>query len=126
VAPDSPSVRPLLSDPSPAVTRQVVAFLRGKPVEVGELLAEDRPLHTRRAAAAVLRGSNTWRRLHTDLALLRDDDLGDDADRDLRAWLAQSAAIFTTPAPELAAAIEGLLYRVPEETARRIRLTLPR
>jgi len=129
IAPDSAAVRPLLTDPSPAVLRQVVAFLRGKPVEVAvlrELLGEDRPLPTRRAAASLLRAGDTWLRLHTDLALLRDDDLAADARRDLAAWLSQSAGIYTAPPPELAAAIEGLLTRLPAETARRIRFTLPR
>ncbi|UOX86410.1 HEAT repeat domain-containing protein [Amycolatopsis sp. FBCC-B4732] len=129
IAPDSAAVRPLLTDPSPAVLRQVVAFLRGKPVEVAvlrELLGEDRPLPTRRAAASLLRAGDTWLRLHTDLALLRDDDLAADARRDLAAWLSQSAGIYTAPPPELAAAIEGLLTRLPAETAQRIRFTLPR
>ncbi|WP_290056083.1 HEAT repeat domain-containing protein [Amycolatopsis solani] len=129
IAPDSTAVRPLLTDPSSVVVRQVVAFLRGKAVEVAvlrELLGEDRPLPTRRAAAALLRDGDTWLRLHTDLALLRDNDLAADARRDLENWLLQSAGIYSAPLPELAAAIDGLLTRVPEETARRIRFTLPR
>ncbi|HEY3471966.1 MAG TPA: HEAT repeat domain-containing protein, partial [Amycolatopsis sp.] len=129
IAPESAAVRPLLTDPSPAVTRQVVAFLRGKPVDstaLRALLAADQPLHTRRAAAALLRDRDVWTRLHTDLALLRDDDLADSAHRDLHTWLEQSAGIYSTPSPELAAEIEALLVRVPEGLARRIRFTLGR
>lgn len=90
------------------------------------LLAADQPLHTRRAAAALLRDRDGWTRLHTDLALLRDDDLADSAHRDLHTWLAQSARIYSTPSPELAAEIEALLVCVPEGLARRIRFTLGR
>lgn len=72
VAPESTAVSPLLTDPSPAVTRQVVEFLRGKPALVDvpalrALLSPERPVHTRRAAAALLRDRDTWLRLHTDL-----------------------------------------------------------
>lgn len=131
VAPESTAVRPLLTDPSPAVTRQVVAFLSRQPALVdvptlqGLLFAEV-PFHTRRAAAALLRAGDTWLRLHTDLSLLRDPDLAADAMQDLRVWLQHSAAIYTTPPPDLAAEIEALLPLVPPHAAREIRFALPR
>lgn len=127
IAPESTAVTPLLTDPSPAVTRQVVEFLRGRFVEVAalrDLLAPGRPVHTRRAAAALLRDRDTWLRLHTDLTLLADEDLGAAADQDLHTWQQHSAAIYTPPSPALAAEIEALLPLAPSEPARRIRFTL--
>ncbi|RSM39878.1 hypothetical protein DMA12_28740 [Amycolatopsis balhimycina DSM 5908] len=131
VAPESAAVWPLLTDPSPAVARQAVEFLRGKPALVDvpalrELLAPERPVRTRRAAAALLRDQDTWLRLHTNLALLSDPDLAAGARHDFRAWLQHSAAIYTTPSPSLAAEIEALLPRVPPKEAREIRFALPR
>jgi hypothetical protein len=131
VAPESTAVRPLLTDPSPAVTRQVVAFLRGKPAVVDVstlrgLLAAERPLHTRRAAVALLRDRDTWLRLHTDLTLLPDPDLTADAQQDLRAWRQHSASTYTTPSPALAAEIGSLLPLAPPEVAREIRFALAR
>lgn len=128
IAPESAAVRPLLTDPSPAVTRQVVEFLRGKPALVDvptlrALLTAEAP-HTRRAAVALLRDRDTWLRVHTDLSLLRDGDLRADAEQDLYAWQQHSAAIYTPPSPALAAAIEALLPFAPPEPARRIRFTL--
>ncbi|MFI5590761.1 hypothetical protein ACIA5G_37335 [Amycolatopsis sp. NPDC051758] len=130
VAPESTAVRPLLTDPSPAVTRQVVAFLRGKPALVDVpalqgLLAAEHPLHTRRAGAALLRDRDTWLRLHTDLTLLRDPALVADAQQDLHVWLQHSAARYTTPSPALAAQIESLLPLAPPVAAREIRFALP-
>ncbi|WP_410569184.1 hypothetical protein [Amycolatopsis sp. cmx-4-61] len=66
IAPEPAAVRPLLTDPSPAVTREVVKFLRGRFVDPATLLAllsPDHPVHTRRAAAALLRDRDTppWR-----------------------------------------------------------------
>jgi HEAT repeat protein len=131
VAPESTAVAPLLTDPSPAVTRQVVEFLRGKPDLVGapelrELLDPAHPVHRRRAAASLLRDQDTWLRLHTDLTLLVDPDLAADARHDFRAWLQHSAAIYTTPSPGLAAEIEALLPRVSPVAAREIRFALPK
>ncbi|MEU0789628.1 hypothetical protein ABZ342_06150 [Amycolatopsis sp. NPDC005961] len=128
VAPELAAVRPLLTDLSPAVTRQVVTFLRGKPALVDvpalrELLAAE-PLHTRRAGAALLRDRDTWLRLHTDLTLLRDPDLAADAEQDLYAWLHHTAATYTTPSPALATEIESLLPLAPPQAARQLRFAL--
>ncbi|WP_410639453.1 hypothetical protein [Amycolatopsis sp. lyj-346] len=131
IAPESAAVRPLLTDPSPSVTRQVVTFLRGKPPLVGvptlrALLAPARPVHTRRAAAALLRDRDTWLRLHTDLALLPDPDLAADAHQDIHAWLQHSATTYTTPPPALAAEIEAACTALDPPLARRIRFALPK
>ncbi|MEU4520929.1 hypothetical protein AB0F52_19770 [Amycolatopsis sp. NPDC024027] len=129
IAPESPAVRPLLTDPSPAVTRQVVTFLRGKFVDLATLqalLSPAHPIHTRRAAAALLRDRDTWRRLHTDLTLLRDPDLAADAHEDIRAWLAHSADTYTTPSPALAAEIDAACTTLTPALARQIRFALPK
>ncbi|MDT7802520.1 MAG: hypothetical protein QOI78_5953 [Actinomycetota bacterium] len=128
VAPESTAVRPLLTDPSPAVTRQVVEFLRGKPVDVAALLTPAHPRHTRRAAAALSRAQDPWLRLRTDLRLLRDPDLdlAAAAEQDLHAWLQQSARFYSEPSPDLAAVIEALLPAVDPALARQIRFTFRR
>jgi HEAT repeat protein len=129
IAPESPAVRPLLTDPSPAVTRQVVTFLRGKFVDLATLqalLSPAHPIHTRRAAAALLRDRDTWRRLHTDLTLLRDPDLAADAHEDIRAWLEHSADTYTTPSPALAAEIDAACTTLTPALARQIRFALPK
>lgn len=131
VAPESPSVPPLLTDPSPAVTRQVVTFLRGKPAltdvpTLRALLSPGHPIHTRRAAAALLRDRDTWLRLHTDLTLLPDPDLAADAHQDLHTWLHHSTATYTTPPPALAAEITTLTTALDPDLARRIRFALPK
>jgi HEAT repeat protein len=129
IAPESTAVRPLLTDPSPAVTRQVVAFLRGKPALVGvpalrELLAKERPVHTRRAAAALLRDRDTWLRLHTDLTVLADEDLGADAEQDLHACRQHITGVYTKPSARLRAEIEAACDDLNPAMAREIRLLL--
>ncbi|MEV4148332.1 hypothetical protein AB0J40_32045 [Amycolatopsis sp. NPDC049691] len=127
IAPESTAVLPLLTDPSPAVTRQVVAFLRGKFVEVTtlrELLAADRPVHTRRAAAALLRDHDTWVRLHTDLTLLADADLGADAEQDLRACRQHLSGVYTKPSARLRAELEAACGDLDPELARGLRFLL--
>jgi hypothetical protein len=130
IAPESTAVRPLLTDPSPAVTRRVVEFLRGKPAladvpTLQGLLAAEHPLHTRRAGAALLRDRDTWLRLRTDLTLLRDPDLAADAQQDLHACRRHLPSAYTTPSPALAAEIEFLLPLAPPAAAREIRFALP-
>ncbi|MGW5744396.1 HEAT repeat domain-containing protein [Amycolatopsis sp. NPDC003861] len=130
IAPGS-AVRPLLTDPSPSVTREVVAFLRGKPALVDvptlqDLLAPARPVHTRRVAAALLRDRDTWRRLHTDLTLLADPDLAADAHQDLHACRQHMAGIYTTPPPGLRAEIEAVCDHLDPALARQIRFALPK
>lgn len=127
IAPESSAVLPLLTDPSPAVTRQVVEFLRGRFVEVTtlrELLAADRPVHTRRAAAALLRDRDTWVRLHTDLTLLADADLGADAEHDLRACHQHLARVWTQPPARLRAQIEAACGDLDPAMAHGIRFLL--
>jgi hypothetical protein len=127
IAPESTAVRPLLTDPSPAVTRQVVAFLRGQFVDVSTLqglLAADRPLHTRRAAAALLRDRDTWLRLHTDLTVLADEDLGADAEQDLHACRQHITGVYTKPSARLRAEIEAACDDLDPAMARGIRLLL--
>ncbi|MGW3998908.1 HEAT repeat domain-containing protein [Amycolatopsis sp. NPDC004772] len=131
IAPGSAAVRPLLTDPSPSVTREVVAFLRGKPALVDvptlqDLLAPARPVHTRRVAAALLRDRDTWRRLHTDLTLLADPDLAADAHQDLHACRQHMAGIYTTPPPGLRAEIEAVCDHLDPALARQIRFALPK
>ncbi|WP_328645988.1 hypothetical protein OHS58_42030 [Amycolatopsis sp. NBC_00348] len=129
VAPESTAVSPLLTDPSPAVTRQVVEFLRGKPALVDVpalrvLLSPEHPVHTRRAAAALLRDRDTWLRLHTDLGLLHDPDLGADAHQDLRACRQHLTNVYTKPSAEVRADIEAIYADLDPALAREIRLVL--
>jgi HEAT repeat protein len=129
IAPESPAVRPLLTDPSPAVTRQVVTFLRGKPALVDvptlqDLLAPAHPVHTRRAAAALLRDRDTWLRLHTDLTLLSDPHLGANAHQDLDACHQHIAGVYTKPSAELRSAIETACAGIDPDLARGIRFLL--
>ncbi|OXM67004.1 hypothetical protein CF165_18750 [Amycolatopsis vastitatis] len=129
VAPESAAVRPLLTDPSPAVTREVVEFLRGKPALVDvpalrALLDPARPVHTRRAAATLLRDRDTWLRLHTNLTLLSDPDLSADAEQDLHACHQHIAGVYTKPSAELRRAIEAACASVDPDLARGIRFLL--
>ncbi|MFJ9783669.1 hypothetical protein ACIRSS_29100 [Amycolatopsis sp. NPDC101161] len=127
IEPDSTAVPPLLTDPSPAVTRQVVEFLRGKFVEVTklrELLGAEHPVHTRRAAAALLRDRDTWVRLHTDLTLLADADLGADAEHDLRACYQHLDRVWTKPPARLRAELEAACAGLDPAIARGIRSVL--
>lgn len=127
IAPESTAVLPLLTDPSPAVTRQVVEFLRGKFIEVStlwELLAADRPIHTRRAAAALLRDRDTWQRLHTDLTLLSDADLGAEAQQDLHACHQHLTGVYTKPSARLRAELEAACDGLDPAMARGIRFLL--
>ncbi|MFJ1761935.1 hypothetical protein ACIOD2_16550 [Amycolatopsis sp. NPDC088138] len=129
VAPESTAVRPLLTDPSPAVTRQVVEFLRGRPALVDvpalrALLSPANRVHTRRAAAALLRDRDTWLRLHTDLTLLPDPDLGEGAQQDLYACRSHMTNVYTKPSAELRAEIEAACLGLEPMLARGIRLSL--
>jgi len=129
IAPESPSVSPLLTDPSPSVTRQVVAFLLGKPALVDvptlrALLSPGHPLHTRRAAATLLRDRDTWLRLHTDLTVLSDPDLAADAHQDLHACHQHIAGVYTKPSAELRSAIEAACASIDPDLARGIRFLL--
>jgi hypothetical protein len=129
VAPESAAVRPLLTDPSPAVTREVVEFLRGKPALVDvptlrALLDPARPVHTRRAAGTLLRDRDTWLRLHTDLTLLSDPHLAADAEQDLHACHQHIAGVYTKPPAELRASIEAACATIDPDHARGIRFLL--
>jgi hypothetical protein len=129
VAPESTAVRPLLTDPSPAVTRQVVEFLRGKPALVDEpalraLLSRANPVHTRRAGATLLRDRDSWLRLHTDLGLLHDPDLGADAHQDLLTCLPHLTNVYTTPSAQVRAEIEAACADLDPALARGIRFTI--
>ncbi len=129
VAPESAAVAPLLTDRSPAVTRQVVEFLRGKPALVDvpalqALLSPAHPVHTRRAAAALLRDRDSWLRLHTDLGLLPDPDLGADARQDLLACRQHLATVYTKPSARVRADIEAACTELDPELARGIRFAL--
>jgi HEAT repeat protein len=127
VAPESAAVEPLLTDPSPAVARQVVAFLRGRPVDVPalqRLLFAERPLHTRRAAAAVLRGRDGWTRLHTDLLLLADPEQADSALQDIHAWLGDATGLYTKPPAGWRADFEAAFDYLEPAVAREVRFAL--
>ncbi|MBE1498756.1 HEAT repeat protein [Amycolatopsis lexingtonensis] len=129
IAPESAAVRPLLTDPSPAVARQAVAFLRGKPALVGvpalrALLAPGLPRHTRRTGANLLRDRDTWLRLHTNLTLLPDADLGADAEQDLRSCHQHLAGVYTRPPAGLRTEIEAACTGLDPATARWIRSIL--
>jgi HEAT repeat protein len=129
VAPESTAVRPLLTDPSPAVTRQVVEFLRGKPALVDEpalqaLLSPANPVHTRRAAAALLRDRDSWLRLHTDLSLLHDPALGEGARQDLFACRQHLTGVYTKPSARVRADLEAACADLDPALAREIRLVL--
>ncbi|MEV4596604.1 HEAT repeat domain-containing protein [Amycolatopsis sp. NPDC049253] len=108
--------RELLADPSPGVVREAAALLDGRlgpadrPFLLG-LAAPARPVHVRRGALTVLRGSSRWSRLATDLWLLSvpGEPLADEARRDLDDWRQDGSSAFTRPSPDLAARIAELL-----------------
>ncbi len=127
IAPESAAVLPLLTDPSPAVTRQVVEFLRGKfidPATLQDLLAAGRPLHTRRAAAALLRAQDSWTRLHTDLLLLADPELAAAAHQDIHSWQKHVTGVYTPPPAGRRAEMEVLCDQLEPALAREIRFAL--
>ncbi len=101
----------LLRDPSPAVTRQVVATLRRDAAGIdaavtGDLLRPDQPPHVRFAGYRLATWAGGWRRLSANLDLVDDADqrLRDTARSDIGTWLAREAATtYQPPDPRLAA-----------------------
>ncbi|MEV8607275.1 HEAT repeat domain-containing protein [Amycolatopsis sp. NPDC051373] len=108
--------RELLADPSPSVVRETAALLDGRlgPADrplLLDLAETARPLHVRRGALTLLRGSSRWSRLAADLWLLSlpADPLAAEARRDLDDWRQAGDSAFTLPSPELATRIGELL-----------------
>ncbi|SDD67079.1 hypothetical protein [Actinokineospora iranica] len=91
-----PLLWPLLTDPSPPVTRQVVASLSGQPLDRTALqrLMDHPAPHVRTAAYHLFRAGGAWTRLATTLHLLGDPDpsLRGRARADLHTWLDREAA----------------------------------
>jgi HEAT repeat protein len=104
---------PMLADPSPSVTRQVVLSLRERELDMSFLLRHlgvDHPRHIRFAAYLLLRARDTWTRIETNLALLGDAFLGGRARMDVLSWLRNSAATsYLTPTAERATRVDALL-----------------
>ncbi len=109
----------MIDDPSPAVTRQVVATLAPYAGDIdaerlGVLLAEKQDPHVRTAAYRLLRARGLWTRLLTDLELYDDpdDDLRTRARGDLFGWLDREAATaYVTPTGVVAQRFNLLLQR---------------
>lgn len=109
----------MIDDPSPAVTRQVVATLAPYAGDIdaerlGVLLAEKQDPHVRIAAYRLLRARGLWTRLLTDLELYDDpdDDLRTRARGDLFGWLDREAATaYVTPTGVVAQRFNLLLQR---------------
>lgn len=94
-----PTLAGMIDDPSPAVTRQVVATLAPYAGDIpaqrlAVLLAENQTPHVRTAAYRLLQAQGLWTRLLTDLDLYDDpdDDLRTRARGDLLGWLDNEAA----------------------------------
>ncbi|MBC6449489.1 hypothetical protein GPZ80_20195 [Actinokineospora sp. HBU206404] len=104
---------PMLADPSPPVTRQVVLSLRGRELDMSFLLRHlgvDHPRHIRFAAYLLLVARDTWTRIETDLALLEDAFLGGQARSDVLSWLRNSSATsYLTPTVERITRVDALL-----------------
>jgi HEAT repeat protein len=102
---DLPTLVGMIDDPSPAVTRQVVATLAPYAGDIDAerlalLLADNQDPHVRTAAYRLLRVQDLWTRLLTDLDLYDDpdDDLRTRARGDLFGWLDREAATaYLTP-----------------------------
>ncbi|MBW4722063.1 HEAT repeat domain-containing protein [Saccharothrix sp. SC076] len=108
----------LLTDPSPAVVRQVVTHQRPRAATLDEsllrdLLAPTHPAHVRRAAVLLLREHDPWCRLAHDLRLVDDQDveLRGHARTDIGSWLSTAATTYSQPNPARRAELLDLLTR---------------
>ncbi len=116
---DLPTLGGMIDDPSPAVTRQVVATLVPyagdiQPERLGVLLAANQAPYVRTAAYRLLRAQGLWTRLLTDLDLYDDpeDDLRTRARGDLFGWLDNEAATaYLTPTGATAQRFDLVLQR---------------
>lgn len=104
----------LFTDPAPVVVRAVDRALRDEPGVIPPerlwTLLSDAPPHVRSAAYRALCAYDTWTRLHADLHLLKDPDLGPRAHADLLDWTATDAATtYQPPPPDLAPRLADLL-----------------
>jgi len=110
---------PLLTDPVPSVTRQVLLSLLRQPGTVAEhslrpLLRRAHPPHVQRAAYRLLRAQGTRARIDVDLELADEPGhpLHADALADLADWPAHDAATaYSTPAGSHAAELSALITR---------------
>lgn len=104
---------PMLADPSPSVTRQVVLSLRGRGLDMSFLLRHlgvDHPRHIRFAAYLLLTARDSWTRIETNLTLLEDAFLGARACADVLSWLRNSAATsYLAPTAEDVTRVDALL-----------------
>jgi len=120
-----PVLLPLLTDPSPAVTRQVVLALRRRPgnIDGAALQALMRPphaIHVRRAAHGLLRECGPWVRLAADLQVIATDpatSLRELALTDLDQWLTYTAA---TAYADLDGAVHAELLALAEAARTRL------
>jgi len=109
---NSPAILlPLLTDPSPAVTRQVVLALRRRSGDLDHrmlraLMRPPQPFHVRRSAHRLLRECGPWVRLTADLQVIGTDpaaELREHALSDLDRWLRYVAATaYSPPGPAYA------------------------
>jgi hypothetical protein len=124
-------------DHSPSVGRAVVEALTttAHPLPLAQLrhwLAPTQLPELRRRAITLLRASDAWTRLATDLQLLTDPDTDTAraADSDLHNWISLASLGHRPPSPESSAAIESLLPAaeavLDARTLHQIRLRIPR
>lgn len=107
----------LLTDPSAAVTRQVVKAVEkdARKLDSGalaELTGKERPRHVRVAAFRLLHEHGPWTRLATDLRLVNDLDLSlrTLARGDLDSWVRHEAATqYSRPSAEAADELRALI-----------------
>ncbi|WP_152646294.1 hypothetical protein [Streptacidiphilus albus] len=114
---DSEELLTLLEhDPSPSLGRAATAALAPHaqhipPARLRAWLSPGRRPNLRVQAAALLRATDTWTRLETDLHLLTDPDpaMARTAGTDLRTWTTLSSPGSGRPTPAQAASIKALL-----------------
>jgi hypothetical protein len=119
---DTDSLVPLLSDPSPSVTRQVALTLRPyvrhlDPVQLQTLLDDTQASHVRIAAYRVFKSRDVWTRIQLDLQLYDDADerLRNLTRVDLATWLNREAATtYSMPSGAIKDELEQLVRQRAE------------
>jgi hypothetical protein len=102
-----PQLASMLTDPAPVVVRAVNAALRTRPdpvptARLWELSATGQPTHVRLVAYNQLTVRDSWSRVHVDLHLIADPELGQRARTDLFTWLDRgAAATYSAPSDQL-------------------------
>jgi hypothetical protein len=116
-AADPDALSAMLTDPSGAVTRQVVIALRPRASlldlpRLRELLTASNPQHIRMAAYRLLHERDTWTRLLVDLELVADPSpsMRGRARGDITVWLTHEAATtYSMPQGRTSDALAGHL-----------------